>query len=320
MEAVILTDDYQQWIGGLATGDAEHAPFHNRRRALVVRGIVTADTFWKAAHNLCEFMKPIFDLIGFVDADNPMMHRMGFEFAALKRHFEGFSYPTDAAKTETMKLVDKYVKACESSIIVVGRVLSVEPELAGKDRNDVAFSQARNEAYMLLKKWFGDNRRMSAQLLSFFNNAASFTKQAIDLNRNTIEFWARDTAGLEYVDLSVFARMVYAQAVSACAAERYWSLAGLVHTKLRNRMTFPHFNQIVQTKLELSKRENWETGRPKRHHRMLLWGKSAKEEMPSPDEVAAEGDSSTGVWELPDAEEWEEGDGEDEESDGEWDE
>jgi len=68
--------------------------------------------------------------------------------------------------------------------------------------------------------------------------------------------WKNDTCckGHKYPDLQYFAKRIVSQCMSSSGCERNWSTFALVHTKLRNRLSYDKLHKLVYVHYNLKLR------------------------------------------------------------------
>ncbi len=205
---------------------------------------IQSDSFWEKAERLYDLLLPPTQAIGKMESNSCMLPEVYITFKNLWKHG---TYANNPA-------LQDIVKARMDFLVTESMLWSIlfDPTLKGGRGIfiDADCSEAMHRFLKHLKMFYPlDNEYMAAknEVLQFLKQARSggdptFAEQ-IDEN-NVLQWWTFYGAA-KYPLLFPIVERFYSVPTSSAAAERAWSVASLIHTKRRNRLSKERLTKLA---------------------------------------------------------------------------
>jgi hypothetical protein len=226
---------------------------------------VLGDGFWEHVRDATGLMEPIFVFLRYVDQESPQMGEIYGKIRDIELKLQQLHTNDKQAALAlfrqrlygTTRKVPFHNAVHSAAMLLSPKNWQLNfPEKFGPD-----YANLRADLIMIIEKVSKSEQDAAVALLQYDNEYSNKTLGLFQLNLvklsaekgSPIAWWMQN--GVELPELQYVAVRVLSLACSNSAAERNWSLHGFLHSKSRNRLSFPLQAKLVNVHSNLKLRE-----------------------------------------------------------------
>lgn len=223
--------------------------------------ILKDDVYWDRNARFIDLLSPVIDLISFMEYRGATVSDVRHQFFKLKATFEEMIHASPFLLTEEKKAIEIMLNRTKMACTDThNAAYLLDPRYLGEN-----LSSAELESAILLIQELSPEEDVNAlvgEVTNFRSKANTFNRpilwsaaknvKSVCKNTSDVHPVAWWTGWLKNSALYSAARKLLSMPASAASSERNWSTWGILHSKLRNRLTTSRAGKLVYIKFNLA--------------------------------------------------------------------